>query len=235
MRILVAISLGKAIARIEVHISIAQKGGILTIKFLEIWAENVLVENEVYNLCQEGIESGGELPARAWIADGTGIEECHEAALIHAAKQVLYSFPNAQLFLLSAHSALQPDNRISRHRQLWGSYRYSGLELESFRRSGECIHEVGGSLRVFGWAAIDLCSLRVVAELMEREIAAHVVVLRLAEVAGLDKLVEVGWDIPQHGPSAGIISTICAVGGQVLRLYGSHDDRGTGSIAFNIG
>ncbi len=156
----------------------------------------------------------------------------HQCSLGSVASVVLERLDGYLLWLLAAHTAWQPDSRISRHRKLWGSLKARGLPVPDGRCMEEGLVETAQGLRFFGALQLGLGSLGSVAAIIEAEHASHIVAVRSCDESIVSGMLKDGWDLPEFGPSIPVLEAVCEADGVLLWPVGAFDDREVGYAAF---
>lgn len=146
---------------------------------------------------------------------------CLEAAL-SCLREYTYDMDT---WLLSAHSAVQADNRITRYRGFWNSIPKMNPKISDIFKSKENIVSQDGGIRAFGAILLEnihnidiICNIYNLSQTciisVDREISEYVT----------DNLLENGWNYPNSNPPNEIIRNIISKNGLIVSAYGEFDD-----------
>jgi hypothetical protein len=172
-----------------------------------------------------------DIAAAAWLSVAEPPKEAHRRSMSHAASLAVGKLTGYALWLLSGHTAWQPDSRITRHRKLWASLKARGLVVPFGRDFGENVVEEDEGIRFFGALQLGLGSLDSVVAILEAEPVSHLVALKLEDDGIAAALTHRGWHRSSFGPSADVLGPVCGAEGIVFWPVGAFDDREAGCVA----
>jgi Zn ribbon nucleic-acid-binding protein len=131
---------------------------------------------------------------------------------------------NEEAWLIAAHSAPQPDNRITRHNGLWKSLKKAGVVIPQGDFLDECVLKSESTIRVFGAVRCGWNQSEAINSVMKEAQAALVVIPGAKADETVKLLVQRGWAMWNSKPPKEVLEVACAKGGVVVEVYGAFDD-----------
>lgn len=196
-------------------------------------APDLFTANDVLTLPSENPPSDLLLSGAAWIVPWQPPVVAHVRALEHVLPLVLSRLPGYVLWFLVGHSCWQDDNRITRHRKLWGSLQAGGHHLPEGERSSEQIVESQEGVRYFGSIRLSSLAVEATVQVMQREPCSLLAALPAGNGAALEPLLQQGWTRSRSSaaPSQDVLKTVCGADGIVMTPVGAFDDVDAGVAA----
>lgn len=186
-----------------------------------ISTNNALQGNDLINL--DGIIKPDKcsLSAISWTTTKSSWRTTQLDILEYLYAQINSAIPGQNTWLLIGNYSWQPDNRITRHRRLWGGLKARGIEVPHGRNYQDSVTEGREGIKFFGAANLSKPALMSTLSAMLSE--------RCSYIVGLPKDCEVssflnsGWT----GKITEDINLICEISnlkGFVLKSIGEFDD-----------
>jgi hypothetical protein len=194
-------------------------------------AADVFVDNDVFLLHRARYAVPSSLGAVGWLFEERP-RVAHQQAFVAAASAVTRVFPNHVLWLLAAHTALQPDTPIARHRKLWSSLRARHLVIPTGTRSPEFVVSAQGGARWFGAVQVSDREVSLAVDIIESERASMLVAVGEVGGAPLEDVLRQGWAYSSEGPPPEIVEWLTGREGLAFWPVGDFDDRESGVVAF---
>jgi hypothetical protein len=184
---------------------------------------NVSVKNDVLTLA---IEPAMRMAAGVWTAC---VEDSLSTARInclhHALRRLRSRWPDWVFCILAGHQALQPDNRITRHRGLWKSLVASGVDLSHGEFIVENIVAEDGGFRAFCASRFELSQVESIHSIMQQTQATIVFTTTSAALNKVPLLTKQGWAATRAKPPEEVVELVCDESGLVIDVFGEFDDR----------
>ena len=203
----------------------------MTIRNRVLVAKDVFTDNEICILPRNAYPIALQLAGIAWLRKEVPIR-AHAEALMEAVTVVKQSYSNHHFWLLGAHTAPQPDNRISRHRRLWKSLATRGINVPAGVRSGEAVVVSESGIRWFGAIHIEKCNVFEIREVVEAEAASLFIAIPADVSTSLQNIVTTGWTHSPYGPAPKLLEWLVNNDGIAFWFTGAFDDPVSGVVAF---
>jgi hypothetical protein len=214
--------------KIAGHTLMTKQVTILTTDVKSMTTMDVSEDNPVFNISRNRLPLDRKIGAVSWVAHSNSLEESRIKVLRHVIRLILQSLMGFKLWLLMGHSALQPDNRITRHRKLWGSMKARGVEISHSGTSFEEMVKYDDKLKYFGAKEISELSAESVVKALAEEHCAYLAVL--PESTDLKEMIEHGWNI-DGGFDNALLDRVSSESGLLLKAVGEFDDVECGFVA----
>ncbi len=202
----------------------------MTTRTRVIVARDLFVSNDVLRLSRGRYPRIPNLGGIAWIRREPAIH-AHGMAMSTAVGTLKRALPNYGLWLLCAHTAVQPDSTVARHRRLWKSLEARGVGIPRGLRTREMATGDSRGTKWRGAVAIDAGDIAQAMGVVHAE-AASLIVSAPETLAGqIDDLVARGWTSPSPGPPPEVLEWISSNDAIALWPVGGFDDVESGVVA----
>jgi hypothetical protein len=196
-----------------------------------IAAPDVFVDNDVYSLSRTQHPRLRALGGVAWLARQSPAA-AHLIAIEVAVSVVKRALHSYRLWLLAAHTAVQPNGVVARHNRLWKSLAAQGLEVPGGLRVEEVSREEDGGRRWFSAVECVAEDLAMVMKIIEEEAASVLVAVPANSRHEVEMLVATGWASPRQGPPPEMLEWLAPLEGVAFWPVGAFDDVESGIVAF---
>lgn len=183
---------------------------------------NVACANEVLSI---GISPSLRIAAAIWIAARiSAVANSRVECLKFAIERLLEHYPKWELWLITGHRTVQPDNRLTRHFGLWKSLARRGNDMPTGDFIEETFVPCEGGIRFFGGVKFAPQEVDRVCGILTAEGGAIVALDGAHGRNFLKELVGRGWAQKNTKPPEEILESVCPAGGLVIDLFGEFDD-----------
>ncbi|MFS1526290.1 hypothetical protein ACL7TT_19690 [Microbulbifer sp. 2304DJ12-6] len=193
---------------------------------------DVTKDNAVLNIALDHLPVDRKFGGGSWMASSSSLEESRIIVLRYIFGLILRGLVGFKLWLLMGHSAFQPDNRITRHRKLWGSMKARGAGISHSGASYEEMIEHDGKLKYFGAKELSELSVESVVKAISEEHCAYLAIL--PEFTNVNEVIDSGWTV-DAGFDKALLYRISNKNGLLLKSAGEFDDPESGFVAIGDG
>lgn len=136
---------------------------------------------------------------------------------------------SCNIWVLSGHSAWQPDNRITRYRKFWGMLKAKGIAEPDPTCSLESSLKLGGKIKYFGAKKLCGIPLQFLTALFKINRTCTYLLILPKQVTP-DELINNGW-CPTHSFDENILRFSLLNKGVVIKAFGEFDDLESSLVA----
>jgi hypothetical protein len=219
-------TLAREIHRTEGLISTTQQTVTMTTDIRSEFLEDV---SEPNGFAHFDIQPTFAVSAEIWTIPSRGnVIGARLELLKHVCGWLFQLHPGWELWLLAAHRAVQPDNRIVQYHRLWNSLEKRGASFRETTGIKDGERSESGGVRFFGARMFGLDELGSVDLVLRSETGAIVGGNPEKLHPAVSLLANDGWEISSVPVANDIVNLICESGGVVFSVFGEFDDREVG-------
>ncbi|NWA29216.1 hypothetical protein HX866_30460 [Pseudomonas gingeri] len=196
-----------------------------SIKTLRVF--DAFIDNEVINFKRELEAEMFAISATSWLVEEGGYGGLL-ATLNFIFELIEREVPGHEMWLFVGQSAWQPDTRIVRYRELWGSLKSRGLEVLGEQFPQSYAGEGNGKVKFFGALRLSRLSVESVLRLMLGERSSYVAVLPSG--FDIELALSIGWS-GSFAEDLSFLHRVSECGGLLFKCVGEFDDRERGFVS----
>jgi hypothetical protein len=172
------------------HTSTIQQEITMTTKIKVSVTSDIFSSNQVMNFSRVA-KTDYPLGGANWVTEGLSRIESIQVVLRFVYDLVLHNLREDKFWLLIGSSTWQPDNRLIRHKRLWGALKARGIEVPEGSDKKEVTLESDGRVKFFGAVQLSEALLECAAKAIVDERCAYLIAL--SEHSAINDLLNVGW------------------------------------------
>jgi len=201
---------------------------IMTIEARIVCSMDIFSENDVLTLDRQLFPANLQLGAIEWAVERGVRVDVFPMLFGAVLDDVGRRFGGHEVWLITGHSAWQPDTKVVRHRKLFNSLKMLGIGLEETCDRFEFLIERDGKLKYFGAARLAPESVVAAGRTMTPRSCSYILVQ--PKGIGLGHLPAAGWT-GQWNEDNGLVSAVANRNGLLFQRVGFFDDPEVGVVA----